>query len=712
MRFVHDEGWQNLRKGLRAAVFVPFLYAVLGAAVGPTAALYAAFACFAALVFADFQGSVRRRLEGYAVLLVLGVVLVGVGSAVADVPVVPVVTIFVVTFVVRFVGCLGGYAIAAGSTLMLAFALSVMTTPVTHVDQRILGWVLGCVAAGMASLLAPIERKPVARDRLADQCRHLAAHLRARLAGIDAEPLDPTVVRQVREDLAESPNRPLTPTVGQTALSGLLDAVGRATLILSHLPRSPTISGGVADEAHLAEVAADAFDAAARVLVDGRAVDLTPAHDALETHRRRMLAVLAEGDEKRRGEVERMAAVTTRLRLVTALAAVAAADAAIWAGCRRADDSDADLGLDVPRGGGRAFWHRARRTMGFHLRWHSPRFRNSVRAGAALAISLLVARFVNFDHGFWVLLGTLMVLRSGMNDTAATAMQALRGTLIGFVIAVPLATSADGRDTLLWLLLPLVTFLAGWASGAIGLGTGQAAFTVFVVTLFNLAASEGVQTAVLRLETVATGIAVAVLSGFLFWPRGAQASVGPITARLYRASAATVRAISAEVLGLAGSDTGLARARAELLAAREQLDETLQELATDRRADVELTDRVAILTPPALVIAGDWARTNFGLGPPGDTERRDPDPALEAQVFEVDARFRAVADRLGDPSASVSDPTPTMGHPPPSSHDVQARQFLRLVWLWSWLTTLEESLVETGPDTVSTVRALPEHWWR
>jgi len=47
-------------------------------------------------------------------------------------------------------------------------------------------------------------------------------------------------------------------------------------------------------------------------------------------------------------------------------------------------------------------------------------------------------------------------------------------------------------------------------------------------------------------------------------------------------------------------------------------------------------------------------------------------------------------------------------HPIPQ----QAPQFLRLVWLWSWLTTLEESLVETGPDTVSTVRALPEHWWR
>ena len=195
----------------------------------------------------------------------------------------------------------------------------------------------------------------------------------------------------------------------------------------------------------------------------------------------------------------------------------------------------------------------------------------------------MVARAVDFNHGFWVALGTLMVLRSGISDTTTTALQALRGTLIGFAIATPIAYVANGHDALLWILLPFATFLAAWVPGAVGLGGGQAAFTVFVVVLFNLAAPYGTQTAVLRVETVLTGIAVAVVAGFLFWPRGPVAGVGPIAGRLYRAAAGTIRAVAAESLGLPGGHDDLLRARHQLIADREQLEETLQELAADRR---------------------------------------------------------------------------------------------------------------------------------
>ncbi len=152
---VHDKGLMNLRRGLRAAVVVPVLYAALGGAVGNVAALYAAFGSFAALVFADFQGTPRRKLEGYATLAVVGTGLVVLGSVIADLLIVPAVAIFLVTFAIRFAGCLGGYAVAAGTTLMLAFALAVLSTPVTHIDQRVLGWIVGCVGAAAADARRP-----------------------------------------------------------------------------------------------------------------------------------------------------------------------------------------------------------------------------------------------------------------------------------------------------------------------------------------------------------------------------------------------------------------------------------------------------------------------------------------------------------------------------------------------------------------------------
>ncbi len=266
---------------------------------------------------------------------------------------------------------------------------------------------------------------------------------------------------------------------------------------------------------------------------------------------------------------------------------------------------------------------------------------------------------------------------------------------------------------MLWVLLPFATFLAAWAPGAIGLGTGQAAFTLFVVVLFNLAAPAGTQTAVIRLETVFTGIVVAVLAGFLFWPRGPESNLGPLAARLYRASGRTVEAVSTEVLGLPGGREGLLHARHELDAAREELEETLQELNADRRAAVELTDRVAMMTPPALVRAGDWARVDLARRTI-DVDEGAPDspsPRLEARAFEVASRFEAVAAWLDDRDEAVVEfPEPT--GPPPDAEGRDGPQFLREVWLWSWLTTVEQAIGHTASETVQTVRSLPQRWWR
>ncbi len=718
MAIVHDEGLVNLRRGLRAAVVVPVLYAAIGSTVGDVAALYAAFSSFASLVFADFQGTPRRRLEGYGTLAVLGALLVLFGSAVADLPVAPALAIFAVTFGIRYVGCLGGYAIAAGTTLMLAFALAVMTTPVSQVDQRVLGWVLGCVAAVAAAMVAPVPRRSIARDRLAHQCRELATDLRARAAGTPTTAPDVTPVRQVREELAASSSRPLTPTARQTALGALLDTLGRATLICQHLPPDADLTAGDVGNDRLALVGADAFDAAATAITDGAPVDLTSVQRALVGQRQTMVAALTEREAGARQVVEDAATTTMRLRFLVSLAGVAQAAAATWMGHRPDSEMKLDVEVDIPEGGPAAFWRRARHTLAFHFRWQSTRFRNSLRAGAALTASLLLARWVDFDHAFWVVLGTLMVLRSGVNDTAATALQALRGTLIGFAIAAPLAWAANGHDTLLWVLLPFVVFLSAWAPGAIGLGSGQAAFTIFVVVLFNLAAPSGAQTAVLRLETVATGIVVAVVAGFIFWPRGPQASLGPIAGRLYRASAATIRSVSADTMGLTGATDGLVRARHELAGAREQLEETLQELGVDRHADVAVTDRVAIMTPPSIVRAGDWGHADLGLGTIGPAEGRPSSPPreLEAEAFEVASRFDAVAQALEhadtDATALALTPPADRAAAAPSAEGRSPAEFLRLAWLWTWLTTADSSLRATAEDTVATVRGLPQSWWR
>ena len=97
-----------------------------------------------------------------------------------------------------------------------------------------------------------------------------------------------------------------------------------------------------------------------------------------------------------------------------------------------------------------------------HASVRSVWFVNSLRAAAALSAAVLVAEVSSVQHGFWVVLGTLSVLRTSASATGATALSALAGTVVGFVDR----RRAAGRDrrrlgSALWAALPVAIFVAG-----------------------------------------------------------------------------------------------------------------------------------------------------------------------------------------------------------------------------------------------------------
>jgi hypothetical protein len=57
----------------------------------------------------------------------------------------------------------------------------------------------------------------------------------------------------------------------------------------------------------------------------------------------------------------------------------------------------------------------------------------------------LLARTLGLAHAFWVVLGTLSVLRSNALGTGRTAFEALAGTVMGFVVGGIFALVA-GKD--------------------------------------------------------------------------------------------------------------------------------------------------------------------------------------------------------------------------------------------------------------------------
>ena len=141
------------------------------------------------------------------------------------------------------------------------------------------------------------------------------------------------------------------------------------------------------------------------------------------------------------------------------------------------------------------------------------------------------------QHGFWVVLGTLSVLRTNAGSTGSTALRALLGTVGGFAIGAVLIIAIGTGSGALWVALPIAVFVAAYAPGTAPFAVGQAAFTVTIAILFNLLAPVGWRVGVVRIEDVALGCTVSVVVGLLFWPRGVASVVGDDLADAYRAGA-------------------------------------------------------------------------------------------------------------------------------------------------------------------------------
>jgi len=142
------------------------------------------------------------------------------------------------------------------------------------------------------------------------------------------------------------------------------------------------------------------------------------------------------------------------------------------------------------------------------------------------------------QHGFWVVLGTLSVLRTNAASTESTALRALGGTVIGFAVGALLLLGIGTSTPALWAALPIAIAVAAYAPGTLPFIFGQAAFTVVIVVLFNLLVPVGWKVGLLRIQDVAIGCLVSLVIGVLFWPRGAASVVGDDLADAFRIGAA------------------------------------------------------------------------------------------------------------------------------------------------------------------------------
>jgi uncharacterized membrane protein YccC len=238
----------------------------------------------------------------------------------------------------------------------------------------------------------------------------------------------------------------------------------------------------------------------------------------------------------------------------------------------------------------RQFWHRLTSHFSFRSVW----FRNALRGAAGLALAVAVVEITNVEHGFWVVLGTLSVLRSNALGTGATALRAIAGTTVGFLAGSAIMIGVSGHLVALWVLLPLAVLVAGMAPSMISFAAGQAGFTLVVIILFNIIQPTGWKVGLTRIEDVAIGCGVSIVVGLLFWPRGATAALGrAMAAAFVKSSAYLADAVDRLTITTRQIDTGPAQRAAHTAYLR--LDDAFREFLAERGAKVVPVETVAML---------------------------------------------------------------------------------------------------------------------
>src|SRR2546423_906998 len=226
---------------------------------------------------------------------------------------------------------------------------------------------------------------------------------------------------------------------------------------------------------------------------------------------------------------------------------------------------------------------RVARTIRTHLEPTSTVMQNSLRVAIGLALAVLTARLLGLSHAFWVVLGTLQVLRSTALGTGRTTVQALIGNVIGVVIGGVFAILAGNHPLVMWAALPIAIFVAAYAATAVGFAASQAAFTINLIVIFNLISPAGWQVGLVRIEDLAVGAAISVVVGVLLWPRGARRELARSVAGFYPSVIAYLDRAFERVLGFQ-PPTGPDPARRAMIQAAERAGEAFDAFLNERSA--------------------------------------------------------------------------------------------------------------------------------
>jgi uncharacterized membrane protein YccC len=703
-------------RALRMTLVMPPLFAITSQVFGNLQmATFAAFGSFATLLFASFGGNRWDKLVCHTGLAVAGSVLILIGTAASFNTAVAAVVTVPVAFCVLFSGIVGPNAASGATAALVAYILPATSKAAFSavVPDRLAGWWLASAFGTLAVLV--LSPKPPA-DRLRASASKTAGVLADLIEGALAKKCareDSEAAMAARHALMtafdSSPYRPTGLAVPDQALANLVESLEWCATLVTDALREGTDLIKVAEPyRRLFGGAAGVLHGSARLLGGGDVPTLVDNVDDLEK-------LVGEAGEARLDDQSLDEAETVHIsfhaRLVASAAISCATDALI--ATRRAEPAIVAAELSRWQGDPEpasavnrtVFLDSARRRVSGLASLRSVWFQNSARGALAVAVAVAVADVTNVQHGFWVVLGTLSVLRTNASATGATALRALAGTAIGFFIGAGLIIAIGSHTTALWVALPIAVLIAAYTPGTFPFAVGQAFFTVTISILFNILVPVGWKVGVIRIEDVAIGAGVSAIVGLFFWPRGTSKIVADDLADAFHRGGVYLVQATAWALGMrpALPDAGTAAVRAST-----RLDEAMRAFLTEQGSKKVPKQQVWRL------VAGT---RRLRLTAQSLTGTPRPETALDdadrEYLVEESVRLAGLCDelatRLSRTSATVAQELAGLPAPEPPTVDHQEGYVL---WVREHLLHVKRDLaaMEAPAEAVAVQRAQP--WWR
>ena len=526
---VRDPNELALRRAARTAVVMSALFAFCIEIIGSAEiATFAAFGSIALLMLVDFSGPMRARIQAEIWLSVTGAALVCLGTLTSQTVWLSVLSMAVVAIVVLFVGVVSSVLASATTSLLLVFILStaVAGAPST-IPDRLAGWGLASLASLIALwILWPSPNRNPLRLSAAYACRALSARLNADVAhwrddgslndGAYETAIEGADVatEALHRGFLSAQWRPTGLSVSSRATVRLVDEVLWLDTLVDQAGRPAEQSTAHEHDCRIRSTCAAVLDVGAGVLEDPAqsSSQLTTVREELSVALEELVKAAttrapfaSSGDRSSSSEgaalePERVVEISGfvdslepsfRAQEIGFVTSLIGANIDLAATADRRGWLDSLVGMMPGDASGR--WGAARERALTHLNRHSVWLHNSVRGAIGLSVAVLIAEETGVQHAFWVILGTLSVLRSNAINTGANALRALLGTAIGFILGAALLVAVGTNVTILWILLPIAILFAGFAPTAISFAAGQAVsrlLSSFFGTSFSPSAGE------------------------------------------------------------------------------------------------------------------------------------------------------------------------------------------------------------------------------